>query len=111
MIGKLRPRHFRPALPRTCSSLLHENELLLDDFGGRFWYSSDYALGDQRSRPIIDAPYRFLEAHGRQVSAEKRLGKSIRYTLPRWDGLIRFLDDGRINLVNNAVERDIPRWL
>ncbi len=62
---------------------------------------------DQRSRPIIDELYRFLEARGRQVSAKSRLGEAIRYTLPRWDGLIRFLDDGRIDLDNNAVERAI----
>jgi transposase len=62
---------------------------------------------DQRSRPIVDDLYRFLEARGRQVSAKSRLGEAIRYTLPRWDGLVRFLDDGRIDLDNNAVERAI----
>ena len=62
---------------------------------------------DQRSRPIIDDLYRFPKARGRQVSAKSRLGEAIRYTLPRWEGLIRFLDDGRIDLDNNAVERAI----
>lgn len=62
---------------------------------------------DQRSRPIVEDLYRFLEARGHQVSAKSRLGEAIRYTLPRWDGLIRFLDDGRIDLDNNAVERAI----
>jgi transposase len=62
---------------------------------------------DQRSRPIVDELHNFLEARGRQVSAKSRLGEAIRYTLPRWDGLIRFLDDGRIDLDNNAVERAI----
>ena len=62
---------------------------------------------DQRSRPIIGDLYRLLEARGRQVSAKSRLGEAIRYTLPRWDGLTRFLDDGRIDLDNNAVERAI----
>lgn len=62
---------------------------------------------DQRSRPLVDDLYRFLEARGRQVSAKSRIGEAIRYTLPRWDGLIRFLDDGRIDLDNNAVERAI----
>jgi hypothetical protein len=38
---------------------------------------------DQRSRPIVDELYRFLEARGRQVSAKSRLGEAIRYTLPR----------------------------
>ena len=62
---------------------------------------------DQRSRPIVDDLHNFLEARGRQVSAKSRLGEAIRYTLPRWDGLIRFLDDARIDLDNNAVERAI----
>jgi transposase len=62
---------------------------------------------DQRSRPIVDDLYRFLEARGRQVSAKSRLGEAISYALKRWDGLTRFLDDGRIDLDNNTVERAI----
>jgi len=62
---------------------------------------------DQRSRPIIDDLYMFLEARGRQVSAKAKLGEAISYALKRWDGLARFLDDGRIDLDNNAVERAI----
>jgi transposase len=62
---------------------------------------------DQRSRPIVDDLYRFLEARGRQVSAKAKLGEAISYALKRWDGLTRFLDDGRIDLDNNAVERAI----
>jgi transposase len=61
----------------------------------------------QRSRPIVDDLYRFLEARGRQVSAKAKLGEAISYALKRWDGLTRFLDDGRIDLDNNAVERAI----
>src|SRR3546814_8865210 len=33
--------------------------------------------------------------------------EAIRYTLNHWKGLIRFLDDGRIELDNNTVERAI----
>lgn len=62
---------------------------------------------DQRSRPIIDDLHKFLEARGRQVSAKAKLGEAISYALKRWDGLTRFLDDGRIDLDNNAVERAI----
>lgn len=62
---------------------------------------------DQRSRPIIDDLYRFLKARSRQVSAKAKLGEAISYALKRWDGLTRFLDDGRIDLDNNAVERAI----
>jgi len=62
---------------------------------------------DQRSRPVVDDLRQFLEARGRQVSGKSRLGEAIRYALPRWDGLARFLDDGRIDLDNNTVERAI----
>ena len=34
-------------------------------------------------------------------------GAGIRYTLSRWDGLTRFLDDGRIEIDSNVVERTI----
>ena len=64
-------------------------------------------IRDQRSRPIVNDLHRFLEARGRQVSAKAKLGEAISYALKRWDGLIRFLDDGRIDLDNNAVERAI----
>ena len=35
------------------------------------------------------------------------MAEAIRYTLRRWGGLIRFLDDGRIELDSNTVERAI----
>lgn len=61
----------------------------------------------QRIRPIVDDLYLFLDARGRQVSAKAKLDEAIRYALKRWDGLTRFLDDERIDLDNNAVERAI----
>jgi hypothetical protein len=33
------------------------------------------------------------------------LAAAIRYALNQWDGLARFLEDGRIELDTNAVER------
>lgn len=60
-----------------------------------------------RSRPIVDDLQQYLDARARQVSTKSRLGEAIRYALTRWDGLIRFLDDGHIDLDNNTVERSI----
>ena len=65
------------------------------------------AIRDDRSRLIVDDLRHYLEARNRQVSAKSKIGEAIRYTLTRWDGLTRFLDDGRIDLDNNAVERSI----
>ena len=61
----------------------------------------------ERSRAIIDELHAYLDARNRQVSAKSKLGEAIRYTLTRWDGLSRFIDDGRIDLDNNTVERSI----
>ena len=36
-----------------------------------------------------------------------KLGDAIRYALSRWEGLTRFLNDGRIELDSNVVERAI----
>lgn len=38
---------------------------------------------------------------------ENKLADAIRYALSRWKGLTRFIDDGRVELDNNAVERSI----
>ena len=65
------------------------------------------AVRNERSREIVDDLRHFLEARNRQVSAKSKLGEAIRYALTRWDGLSRFLDDGRIDLDSNTVERSI----
>jgi hypothetical protein len=39
------------------------------------------------------------------ISQKSKLAEAIRYTLSRWEGLTRFIDDGRIELDNNTVVR------
>ena len=41
------------------------------------------------------------------ISQKSKLAEAIRYALSRWDGLTRFLDDGRIEIDSNVVERTI----
>jgi hypothetical protein len=43
----------------------------------------------------------------RPRSTRGGLAEAIRYTLTRWIALCRFLDDGRIEIDNNTVERAI----
>ena len=64
-------------------------------------------IRQERSRVIIDDLRIYLETKSRQVSAKAKLGEAIRYALTRWTGLSRFLDDGRVDLDSNAVERSI----
>ena len=65
------------------------------------------AARTERSRVIVGDLHQYLAAPGRQVSAKSKLGEAIRYALTRWDGLSRFIDDGRIELDSNTVERSI----
>jgi hypothetical protein len=61
----------------------------------------------ERSRVIVDDLRLYLDARLRQASTKSKPGEAIRYALTRWDGLSRFLDDGRIDLDSNTVERSI----
>ena len=56
---------------------------------------------------MIDALRPWLEAKLAAVSSKSTIAEAIRYALSRWDGLIRFLDDGRIEIDSNVVERAI----
>jgi transposase len=60
-----------------------------------------------RTRPLIDAFRAWLDATLARISGRGKLADIIRYALRHWDGLIRFLDDGRIEIDSNTVERSI----
>jgi len=60
-----------------------------------------------RSRPIVDALHAWLQNHLGRVSAASDLAKAIRYAIRHWDGLVVFLDDGRVEMDTNVVERAI----
>ena len=47
---------------------------------------------------------RMIEIYG-QLSAKSEMAKAIAYSLNRWDALIRFLDDGRLEIDNLIAER------
>ena len=61
----------------------------------------------QRSKPLINALRPWFEAKLATVSSKSTIADAIRYALSRWEGLARFLDDGRIELDTNIVERSI----
>ncbi|WP_443029580.1 IS66 family transposase [Sphingomonas sp. T1] len=65
------------------------------------------AARQERSRPLIDDLRRVLEMRLGQISRKGRLAEAIRYALNHWDGLCRFIDDGRIEMDSNTVERSI----
>jgi transposase len=64
-------------------------------------------LRQERSRPIVEALHAWLLDHVERVSAVSDLAKAIRYALRHWSGLTVFLEDGRIEMDTNVVERAI----
>jgi hypothetical protein len=65
------------------------------------------AIRQDRSRLLIDDLEPWLRAKLALISQKTKLAEAIRYALSRWDGLTRFLDDGRIEIDSNVVERTI----
>jgi transposase len=65
------------------------------------------AVRQERSNPLVLALREWLERQLARVSAKSAIAEVIRYALHHWEGLIRFLDDGRVELDTNIVERGI----
>ncbi len=60
-----------------------------------------------KERPILDALKPWLREKLALITQKTKLAEAIRYALSRWEGLIRFVDDGRIEIDSNVVERSI----
>ena len=59
------------------------------------------------SRPLVEAMKTWLEQELARVSAKSALADAIRYALRHWNGLSLFLEDGRVEIDSNTVERTI----
>ena len=59
------------------------------------------------SKPHVDNFRLWLEAQLPLLPGRAKLAEAMRYALSRWDGLTRFLHDGRVELDTNPVERAI----
>jgi hypothetical protein len=66
-------------------------------------------LAERRSfsRPIVESLRPWLEAQLSRVPGRSTLAEAVRYALSRWEALTRFLQNGRIELDTNPVERAI----
>ncbi|MGB8048124.1 MAG: IS66 family transposase [Pseudolabrys sp.] len=61
----------------------------------------------EHSAPIIAALKQWFEKQLSMISSGSRLAEDIRYGLAHWEGLTRFLNDGRLELDTNPVENAI----
>lgn len=66
-----------------------------------------YALRLKESKPLLDQFKNWMDQVYPTVLPQSQLGKAFNYTLKRWAGLTRFLEDGRLEVDNNLTEQAI----
>ena len=64
-------------------------------------------MGEENSKPLVMEFRSWLEHQLARVSDKSGIAEELRYGLNHWEGLVRFRDDGRIELDTNIVERGI----
>ena len=57
---------------------------------------------------MVEALQVYVDLHLTRLPRRRGLAEAIRYTLGRWHALIRFLNDGWIDLDNNPMECTRP---
>jgi len=65
------------------------------------------AVRQARTKPLVDKFEVWLREQVARLSKGSTLAREIRYGLNHWAGLSRFLDDGRIEIDSNTVERSM----
>lgn len=63
------------------------------------------AIRQARAGPLLDSMREWLRQTLARVSKKSELAKAMGYVLTRWSALTRYVDDGRIEIDNNAAER------
>jgi transposase len=65
------------------------------------------AVRQEKTGPLLADLDAWLRRKLSQISQKGKLAEAIRYALSHWGGLARFIDDGRIEIDSNIVERSI----
>ena len=58
-----------------------------------------------RARPLVESMHFWLKASLATLSRKSDTAAAIHYALSLWDAMVRYLDDGRIEIDNSAAER------
>jgi transposase len=65
------------------------------------------AVRQAQSKPLLDFLRQWFEATLSKLSRKSETTVAIRYALSRWDALTRYIEDGHIEIDNNAAERSL----
>jgi len=70
-----------------------------------------YGLRLKESEPLLQDLKRWLDKNLTLVLPQSPLGKAIQYCLNRWEGLMMYLKDGRLEIDNNLTEQRIKPFV
>src|ERR1700690_3605949 len=59
------------------------------------------------ARPLLESMHEWLQASLAKLSKKSEVATAIRYALGRWTALMRYCDDGGLEIDNNAAERSL----
>ncbi len=65
------------------------------------------ALRQTKSVPILQDIRAYLQREQPQVLPKSPLGQAISYALSNWEALVRYADDGALEIDNNGAERSL----
>jgi len=65
------------------------------------------ALRQAKSKPILEDIHTYLERERPQVLPKSPEGQAIAYALSNWKALIRYCEDGDLEIDNNGAERSL----
>ena len=70
-------------------------------------YDAIREIRQHRAKPVLDQLGSWLQQQLNQVPPKSAIGLAIGYTLTLWPRLIRYIDDGRLQIDNNLIENSI----
>ena len=65
----------------------------------------------EHATPLLEEYKTWLDKSIQQVPPKSTLGKALAYSLNQWPKLIRYLEDGQLNIDNNRAERAIKPFV
>ena len=70
-----------------------------------------YAKRLEQEKPVLDALLVWANETISKTAPKSALGKALHYLLEQWTYLVRYLEDGRLELSNNRAERSIKPFV
>lgn len=65
----------------------------------------------EKAQPVLDAMLAWAEFLIPATASKSALGKALHYLTTQWAYLIRYLEDGRLEMSNNRAERSIKPFV